>query len=227
MPVTVATVSAPAPVVAAAKPAAKAPAVAVPTAQLVRPTAAKPAVAKPAVATVVGATVVGAPRVVNRPKVVFQPKPAAPPPAAAKPHTHLEVTISNDLAELARLAGLVEDYVERQGLPDRIAFNLNLCLDELITNIVSYGYDDSHHHDIHVRFSLDNGRLITEIFDDGKEYNPFTETPEPDVELDVDDRPIGGLGVFLVKEFMDRTDYRREGGKNVVTLEKNVTEQES
>jgi len=195
-----------------------------PKVSVAAPASAKaPAVAaKPAIA----AKVVSTPRPPNRPKVVFTPKPAAAPvPPAA--HNRLEVTIANDLAELERLAGLVDEFVDRHGLSERISFNLNLCLDELITNIVSYGYDDSHHHDIHVRFSLDNGRLMTEIIDDGKEYNPFTEAPEPDLELEVDDRPIGGLGVFLVKEFMDRTDYRRDGDKNVVTLEKNVTEQES
>lgn len=194
-----------------------------------------PAPAKPPVAVVASvqaksltAKVVSTPRVTKRPKVVFQPKP--PPPAVIAPpapHTRLELTIANDLDELARLAGMVEEFVERLGLPERVAFNLNLCLDELITNIVSYGYDDSHHHDIHVRFALDNGRLITEIIDDGKEYDPFTEAPEPDLGLNMEDRPIGGLGVFLVKEFMDRTDYRRDGSKNIVTLEKNVTEQES
>ncbi|MCA1907220.1 MAG: SpoIIE family protein phosphatase [Magnetospirillum sp.] len=187
--------------------------------------AAAPAPA-PAVKPAIAAKVVSAPRPANRPRVVFTPKPA-PAPVPPVAHNRLEVTIANDLAELERLAGLVDAFVERNGLSDRISFNLNLCLDELITNIVSYGYDDSHHHDIHVRFSLDNDRLMTEIIDDGKEYNPFQEAPEPDLALEVDDRPIGGLGVFLVKEFMDRTDYRRDGSKNVVTLEKNVTKQES
>ncbi|MGE4280738.1 MAG: SpoIIE family protein phosphatase [Magnetospirillum sp.] len=190
---------------------------------------APPAVAAPAppAKPAIVAKVVSAPRpAANRPKVVFTPKPASAPVAPLS-HNRLEVTIANDLAELERLAGLVDAFVERLGLSERIAFNLNLCLDELITNIVSYGYEDSHHHDIHVRFSLDNRRLMTEIIDDGKEYNPFTEAPIPELDLEVDDRPVGGLGVFLVKEFMDRTDYRRDGGKNVVTLEKNVTEQES
>ncbi|OJX79631.1 MAG: serine/threonine protein phosphatase [Magnetospirillum sp. 64-120] len=188
-----------------------------------KPQPAAPQPVKPAIA----AKVVSTPRVVSRPKVVFTPKPAPAPAPAPVSRNRMEVTIANDLAELERLAGLVDEFVERHGLPDRISFNLNLCLDELITNIVSYGYDDSHHHDIHVRFSLDNGCLMTEIIDDGKEYNPFTDAPEPDLALEVDDRPIGGLGVFLVKEFMDRTDYRRDGGKNVVTLEKNVAVQES
>lgn len=216
-----------------AKPAVKAVAkpgftvAAKPKINVTAPTAAAAPKPAPEAKPQIVAKVVSTPRpAVNRPKVVFTPKPVAEP-APPPSHNRLDVTISNDLAELERLAGLVDDYVERQGLSERVALNLNLCLDELITNIVSYGYEDSHHHDIHVRFSLDNGRLMTEIIDDGKEYNPFTEAPIPELDLEVDDRPIGGLGVFLVKEFMDRTDYRREGGKNVVTLEKNVTEQES
>ncbi|OAN50048.1 SpoIIE family protein phosphatase [Magnetospirillum moscoviense] len=178
-------------------------------------------------------------RIINKPKIVAAappppaPAPApAPAPVAATPlqhhdHNVLKVAISNDLAELERLAGLVDSFVERHGMPERIAFNLNLCLDELITNIISYGYSDDQHHDIHVRFVLVNGTLMTEIIDDGAEYNPFTEAPEPDLALEVDDRPIGGLGVFLVKEFMDKTEYRREDGRNVVTLWKGTAEQES
>ncbi|MBC7907357.1 MAG: ATP-binding protein [Rhodospirillaceae bacterium] len=146
------------------------------------------------------------------------PAPAVIPQAAVVPHTRLEVTIGNDLDELTRLAMLVDDFVEKNGLPERISFNLNLCLDELITNIVSYGYDDNHRHEIHVRFSLEDGELICQIVDDAKQYDPFTEAPEPDLDAGVDDRPIGGLGVFLVKEFMDRTEYRRDGDRNIVTL---------
>ncbi len=150
--------------------------------------------------------------------------PPAPPPVpdAAMPHTHLDVTIGNDLEELSRLAAIVDGFVEQNALPERIAFNLNLCLDELITNIVSYGYDDDRRHDIAVRLSLEDGVLCCRITDDAKEYDPFVEAPEPDLELGVDDRPIGGLGVFLVKEFMDRTEYRRDGDRNIITLWKNT-----
>jgi sigma-B regulation protein RsbU (phosphoserine phosphatase) len=174
-------------------------------------------------------TVGAKPTIVVKPRVQVTQAPvttAPPTPPPANPNA-LAVTIANDLGELERLAGLVDQYVEKLGLEERIAFNLNLCLDELITNIISYGYSDDHHHDIHVRFALDNGVLMTEIIDDGAEYNPFTEAPEPDLDLEVDDRPIGGLGVFLVKEFMDRTDYRRDNGTNIVTLWKGVAEQES
>jgi sigma-B regulation protein RsbU (phosphoserine phosphatase) len=178
------------------------------------------------------AVVVKSPAVAHaapRPAVKIAPKPKPKPVVVPPPVVHdaLQVTIGNDLGELERLAGLVDDFISRHGLPERIAFNLNLCLDELITNIISYGYSDDHHHDIHVRFVMDKGTLMTEIIDDGAEYNPFVEAPEPDLALEVDDRPIGGLGVFLVKEFMDRTDYRRDDGRNIVTLWKGCAEQGS
>ncbi len=152
-----------------------------------------------------------------------EPTPEAPAvPHPQQPHTHLDVTIGNDLDELGRLAGIVDDFVERNALPERIAFNLNLCLDELITNIVSYGYDNDQHHEIHIALTVADGTLCCRITDDAREYDPFAEAPEPDLDLGVDDRPIGGLGVFLVKEFMDRTEYRRDGDRNVITLWKNT-----
>ena len=128
------------------------------------------------------------------------------------------MTIVNDVAELERLAGLVDTFVSDNGLPSRMAFNLNLSLDELITNIVSYGFSDGEEHDILVSLRIEDGYLITEIVDDAHEYDPFSQAPEPDLDLGVDDRPIGGLGVFLVKEFMSRTDYRRIEDRNVTTL---------
>ena len=166
------------------------------------------------------------PAPVEQPPAPPEEQPQSPTPAAAEmaapAHPHLDVTIGNDLDELGRLAVMVDDFVEKNGLPERIAFNLNLCLDELITNIVSYGYDDDSRHEINLRLAVENNVLSCRIEDDAKEYNPFIEAPEPDLELDVDDRPIGGLGVFLVKEFMDRTEYRRDGNHNVITLWKNT-----
>lgn len=132
----------------------------------------------------------------------------------------LVMTIANDTMELERLAEAVDSFVEKLKLPEKLAFNLNVCLDELITNIISYGYDDDSGHEILIEFVYDGREFVTRIVDDAKEYNPFTEAPIPDLDLDVDDRPIGGLGVFLVKEFMDGTDYVHEAGRNTTTLHK-------
>jgi sigma-B regulation protein RsbU (phosphoserine phosphatase) len=164
----------------------------------------------------------------NRPApvpVVRQEPPQAPDaevPAAMEPDRGAMV-ITNDVAELERLAEMVDMFIEKHGLPEKLAFNLNVCLDELITNIISYGYDDEDAHEIQVEFVYDGREFVTHIIDDAKEYNPFIEAPIPDLDLDVDDRPIGGLGVFLVKEFMDGTDYVHEGGRNITTLRKTIS----
>jgi sigma-B regulation protein RsbU (phosphoserine phosphatase) len=148
--------------------------------------------------------------------------PVTQAPAILEPDRGAMV-IANDVAELERLAEMVDMFIEKHGLPEKLAFNLNVCLDELITNIISYGYDDEDAHEIQVEFVYDGREFVTHIIDDAKEYNPFIEAPIPDLDLDVDDRPIGGLGVFLVKEFMDGTDYVHEGGRNVTTLRKTIS----
>ncbi|BAE52324.1 SpoIIE family protein phosphatase [Paramagnetospirillum magneticum] len=151
-------------------------------------------------------------------------QPAATPSVSVPMEPdRVAMVIANDVGELERLAELVDVFVEKHNLPEKLAFNLNVCLDELITNIISYGYDDEDSHEIQVEFVYDGREFVTTIIDDAKEYNPFVEAPIPDLDLDVDDRPIGGLGVFLVKEFMDGTDYAHEGGRNTTTLRKTIS----
>ena len=132
----------------------------------------------------------------------------------------LELVLGNELAELERLAAAVDDFVDRNHLPPGIAFKLNLCFDELITNTVSYGYGDAKHarHDILVRLASDGCQIKAEVEDDSAPYNPFVEAPQPDLGNDIDERRVGGLGVFLVKEMMDHVAYRRDGNRNVVEL---------
>lgn len=132
--------------------------------------------------------------------------------------TRLEVVLTNDVAELQRLASAVDAFVERNGLPMEIAFRLNLCFDELITNTVSYGYPDDGTHTIQVRLETDGREIRAEVKDDAAAYDPFTEAPPPDLGTDVEKRRVGGLGVFLVQRSVDRATYRRAGGRNVVHL---------
>lgn len=140
--------------------------------------------------------------------------------------TRLDVILRNDLSELERLAGLVEGFVERNRLPTGLSFSLNLCLDELLTNTMSHGYPDDAPHEIRVGLVLEPDCLHVRVEDDGIAFDPFTEAPPPDLDSDLDDRPVGGLGVFLVKETMDETHYRREGGCNIITLVKHLSNTE-
>lgn len=132
----------------------------------------------------------------------------------------LDLELSPDLAEIARVADAVDDFCAARGLPPRAAFDLNLAIDELMTNAISYGFADAAETG-RLRLRLDvaeDGWITAELADNGAAYNPFDEAPPPVLEGDIDDRPIGGLGVYLARQLMDGVDYRREDGWNRITL---------
>ena len=130
----------------------------------------------------------------------------------------LNLTFKNDLSELARVAGAIEAHGKAHGWPAKWVLNLNISLDELITNIVSYAYQDSDEHEIRVTLANRNGSLVTVVEDDGIEFDPFTAAPEPDLDASVAERRIGGLGVYFVKTLMDEAIYERLDGRNRITL---------
>lgn len=131
------------------------------------------------------------------------------------------VTLKNRLPEIRRLSAAVEAYGEVQAIPDKVVFQVNLALDELLTNIISYGYADGAEHEIAVRLSLDQRTLTVEIEDDARPFNPL-DRPPPDLEAPLEARPIGGLGVHLVRTFMDSVEYRQDEGRNRLTLRKTL-----
>ncbi len=98
-----------------------------------------------------------------------------------------------------------------------IAFAVNVSVDELLTNTISYGYDDSDGHRIEMTVWMEGSVLVIELSDDAKPYDP-TVAPHPDIDAPIEKRPIGGLGVHFVRVLMDGFRYRRTDGRNVVTL---------
>ena len=134
----------------------------------------------------------------------------------------LEITLANRTAELQRLASEVERFAENYRIPEPDVQALSLALDEVVTNTISYGYDDQGAHEIRIRVTLANGRLSAEVEDDGRAFNPLT-APPPDLSSNVEERAVGGLGVHLVRSLMERVDYRRESGKNHLTMSKRLS----
>jgi anti-sigma regulatory factor (Ser/Thr protein kinase) len=133
----------------------------------------------------------------------------------------LSVTVTNKLTEIERLGAMVEDFAERHALPRKAVFEINLSLDELLTNIMSYAYDDQLSHEIHVTIALEDGHVSIALEDDGRAYDPFT-SPAPDLEGALEERAIGGLGVHFVRSLMDACEYRRDHNRNIVLLKKNT-----
>ena len=94
---------------------------------------------------------------------------------------------------------------------------VRLSCDELLNNIITFAYDDQREHDINVGLALCDNRLAITISDDGNPFNPFRQEA-PDTEASLEDREIGGLGIYLVRTIMNKVAYHRQTGKNVVTL---------
>ncbi len=118
----------------------------------------------------------------------------------------------------------VESFGKSNGLSGKIVFHLTLVLDELITNIINYGYADFDEHPIDVSLSMDGDLLTIRVEDDSEPFNILeAPAPELDVPLEDRDRPIGGMGIHLIKNMVHGIEYVREGGKNVLTLSKDIS----
>ncbi len=132
-----------------------------------------------------------------------------------------EIIISNHVDELPVLAEKIEELADQWGLTIPLAMNINLALEEAVSNVIFYAFDDEKEHDIKIVISLENKNLSIEIIDDGKPFDP-TARKQPDVSLPAEDRPIGGLGIFLIRKMMDNVTYNRHNNLNTLTLLKNI-----
>jgi anti-sigma regulatory factor (Ser/Thr protein kinase) len=133
----------------------------------------------------------------------------------------LQLTIENDLAQLDVVRDQVESFAERENLSRDVVFAAKLVLEELLSNTISYGYDDKSVQRIEIRLEVRGDQLIICTVDDGLAFDPRT-AKVPDTKASLKDRAIGGLGVHLVKNLMDRVEYRHKDGKNHVTLRKRL-----
>jgi serine/threonine-protein kinase RsbW len=130
-------------------------------------------------------------------------------------------TLKNDIAELKILCQQLESIGSALGLPQRFVFEINLALDELFTNIISYGFSDRSEHAIQVCIAADDSMLTITVEDDGIPFNPIARA-EPSLPATIEDCTIGGLGIYLIKNLMDNVCYQRNQDKNILTLKKRI-----
>lgn len=130
-----------------------------------------------------------------------------------------EITVDNQVGELDRINQFFDEAGEEWNIDPILILNLNLVIEEAFTNILKYGYDDSDPHKIEIILEKTDGNILLSIIDDGHEWDP-TKKDDPDVTAGVDEREIGGLGIFLIKKLMDSVEYRRTGNRNHLILTK-------
>jgi serine/threonine-protein kinase RsbW len=134
----------------------------------------------------------------------------------------LSIALVSDRREIERLSGLVEQFGEANGLGADDINAVNLLLDEIVVNIISHGYDDKLEHQILVNLALENDVLSIRVEDDGRPFNPL-EAPAPNLDLPIEERAIGGLGIFIARSIADQMQHYRENGRNVLVIEKRVS----
>ena len=131
------------------------------------------------------------------------------------------ITLSNDIEEVPKLAVFVDSVCEETGLDMHIAMQLNLAVEEAVVNVMNYAYPAGTVGNVCIDIATTEELLTVVITDSGTPFDP-TEKKEVDITLSAEERPIGGLGILLVRGLMDSINYERIEGKNILTLLKNI-----
>jgi len=129
--------------------------------------------------------------------------------------------IENQVGELSSLAEKIEELAEKWELSHALTMNINLVLEEALSNIIFYAYTDIGKHEIRITLLLNNNCLMIKITDKGIPFNPLSQQ-QPDITLPAEERPVGGLGIFLISQIMDNIHYARQNNQNILTLNKSI-----
>ena len=133
-----------------------------------------------------------------------------------------EQTFDATIANLMAVTLFIDEWLESLDCGMKAQTQIDLAVDELFTNIASYAYAPGSG-EATIRLNFDEaGRVASVTFiDSGVPYDPL-QKPDPDVTLSAEEREIGGLGIYMAKKATDRMDYRRENGRNILTIYKKI-----
>jgi anti-sigma regulatory factor (Ser/Thr protein kinase) len=137
-------------------------------------------------------------------------------------YENMHIQLLNRLDELNRLATAIDQLGTDWGIPATVVNELNLAVEELITNIIFYAYDDKSEHWIGLMFeNPEPGCIRISVTDDGKAFNPMENSAGDNLKKSLESREIGGLGIHLAKKMVSHMEYQRKDGKNVLLLTRN------
>lgn len=134
----------------------------------------------------------------------------------------MKLGIGNTPEQVSGLADPVEEFLASKGLSKPLVMSILLCLEEVLINTVSYGYEDAEPHLILVEIEVEDDELVIEIEDDARPFDPTQDAASADTTSSLEERQIGGLGIHLVKSLMDTVSYQRDGNRNRLRMRKRV-----
>ncbi|MDR3179808.1 MAG: ATP-binding protein [Holosporaceae bacterium] len=127
------------------------------------------------------------------------------------------VEIKNDFGEMDMLSSKISDFCREQNISDEKHNNIALIVDELVTNVMSYAYPDGGEHTFSLKIEKCDNRVCMCLTDGGIPFNPLS-LPNPDLESSLDERPVGGLGISLVRQLSEAVEYARVDDKNQLSI---------
>ncbi|RLA46897.1 MAG: ATP-binding protein [Gammaproteobacteria bacterium] len=133
----------------------------------------------------------------------------------------MRIELNNSLDEIVTAMTALRAYADSVAVDEAARQAAALVLDELLTNIISYGLKGSQHDPIILELDIADKNLQIRITDGGIPFNPFDQ-PDPNLDLPLEQRQPGGLGIYLVKKYMDEYSYRYSDQQNIVTLRKKL-----
>ena len=131
------------------------------------------------------------------------------------------LTLPNDIETIPQLNEFIDGFCEQRDIDNDITMSLNLAIEEAVVNVMNYAYPEGTVGYVDIDVEADDNYVTFVISDTGKPFNP-TQKDEVNIALSVEERPIGGLGIHLVRQIMDSINYERTDGKNVLTLRKKI-----
>ena len=132
-----------------------------------------------------------------------------------------KLILQNNVSEINKLVLFLGELGEEFGLPADLVFNLNLVLEEAVSNVILYAYGEEKHKEISLMAKISDGNLVFVLTDSGKEFDP-TKVPDADITLSAEEREIGGLGIYLIRQIMNKVEYQRIDKRNVLTMRKQL-----
>jgi anti-sigma regulatory factor (Ser/Thr protein kinase) len=129
--------------------------------------------------------------------------------------------LNNDVAELERVLALISDICARHSIPSETEYDLKLALDEIISNVARHAFPEGEIHQFTLEINVSNEEFVARVEDDGIAFDP-TAHPAPNLDVPLEERQEGGLGIFLVRQIMTSVEYQRVAGKNLMTLRKRL-----
>lgn len=134
------------------------------------------------------------------------------------------IKVPAEMSYLADVLSMIRDVLSEGNSGEKSALSVEIVVEEIFTNICDYAYNSGNGQAfVTCELYKDEGLLRIIFEDQGKKYNPL-ESEDPNFDIPLEDRPIGGLGIFMTKQMMDKVEYDYRDNKNILTIEKSIFE---